>query len=191
MLETKLKLGLKDQGRLLTDEEFAGAECDTPYRYERVEGRLVVMSPSGKTHLGLVWAIVKDLSLYDATHPEMIEMAATEAWIRTGTGQDRMADIGVYLTEDEPQSDQQYERIPRIVFEVVSRGSEERDYILKRGEYFDLGVAEYVIVDPFRQVVTVLSRGEHDYLARELGEDDVYTSDQLPGFELRIAGFSW
>ena len=129
MLETKLKLGLKDQGRLLTDEEFAGAECDTPYRYERVEGRLVVMSPSGKTHLGLVWAIVKDLSLYDATHPEMIEMAATEAWIRTGTGQDRMADIGVYLTEDEPQSDQQYERIPRIVFEVVSRGSEERDYI--------------------------------------------------------------
>ena len=59
MLETKLKLGLKDQGRLLTDEEFAGAECDAPYRYERVEGRLVVMSPSGKTHLGLVWAIVK------------------------------------------------------------------------------------------------------------------------------------
>ena len=73
----------------------------------------------------------------------------------------------------------------------MSRGSEERDYILKRGEYFDLDVAEYVIVDPFRQVVTVLSRGEHDYLARELGEGDVYTSDQLPGFELRIANLGW
>ena len=191
MLETKLKLGLKDQGRLLTDEEFAGAECDTPYRYERVEGRLVVMSPSGKTHLGLVWAIVKDLSLYDATHPGMIEMAATEAWIRTGEGQDRMADIGVYLTEDEPQSDQQYERIPRVVFEVVSRGSEERDYILKRGEYFDTGVAEYVIVDPFRRVVTVLSRGEGDYLSRELREDDVYNSDLLPGFEFPIVNMGW
>ena len=32
MLETRLKLGLKDQGRLLTDEEFAQAECDAPYR---------------------------------------------------------------------------------------------------------------------------------------------------------------
>ena len=46
MLETKLRLGLKDQGRLLTDEAFAGAECDAPYRYERVEERLVVMEPS-------------------------------------------------------------------------------------------------------------------------------------------------
>lgn len=191
MLETKLRLGLKDQGRLLTDKEFAQAECDAPYRYERVEGRLVVMSPSGKTHLGLVWAIVKELSLYDAAHPGMIEMAATEAWIRTGEGQDRVADVGVYLTEDEPQSDQQYERIPRVVFEVVSRGSEERDYILKRGEYFDLGVAEYVIVDPFRKVVTVLSRGEGDYLARELQEGDVYISDLLPGFKFRIAGLGW
>ena len=191
MLETKLRLGLKDQGRLLTDEEFAQAACDAPYRYERVEGRLVVMSPSGKTHLGLVWAVVKEISIYDAAHPGMIEMAATEAWIRTGEGQDRMADIGVYLMEDEPQSDQQYERIPRVVFEVVSRGSEERDYILKRGEYFDLGVAEYVIVDPFRKVVTVLSRGEGDYLARELREGDVYTSDQLPGFELPIANLGW
>ncbi len=191
MLETKLRLGLKDQGRLLTDEEFAQAECDAPYQYERVEGRLVVMSPSGKTHLGLVWAIVKEVSIYDAAHPGVIEMAATEAWIRTGEGQDRMADVGVYLTEDEPQSDQQYERIPRIVFEVVSRGSEERDYILKRGEYFDLGVAEYVIVDPFRKVVTFLSRGEDDYLARELQEGDVYVSDQLPGFELRIADLGW
>ncbi len=191
MLETKLRLGLKDQGRLLTGEEFAEAEWDAPYRYERVEGRLVVMSPSGKTHLGLVWAIVKEVSIYDAAHPGVIEMAATEAWIRTGEGQDRMADVGVYLTEDEPQSDQQYERIPRIVFEVVSRGSEERDYILKRGEYFDLGVAEYVIVDPFRKVVTVLSRGEGDYLSRELQEGNVYTSDQLPGFELRISDLRW
>ena len=46
MLETKLRLGLKDQGRLLTDEAFAEAECDAPYRYERVEERLVVMEPS-------------------------------------------------------------------------------------------------------------------------------------------------
>ena len=48
-----------------------------------------------------------------------------------------------------------------------------------------------MIVDPFRRVVTVLSRGEHDYLARELREGDVYTSDQLPGFELRIANVRW
>ena len=36
MLKTPLNLGLNDRGRLLTDEEFARAECDAPFRYERV-----------------------------------------------------------------------------------------------------------------------------------------------------------
>ena len=48
-----------------------------------------------------------------------------------------------------------------------------------------------MIVDPFRQVVTVLSCGEDDYLARELREGDVYTSDQLPGFEFPIVNLGW
>ena len=118
-----------------------------------------------------------------------IELIAPEGWIRTSDQTDRVGDIAVYL--EDVSAEHIYDLVPDLVFEVVSQGSEERDYILKRGEYFDTGVEEYVIVDPFRRVVTVLSRGEDDYLARELREGDVYTSDQLPGFGLRIVNMGW
>ena len=189
MLETRLRLGLKDQGRLLTDEAFAEAECDAPYRYERVEERLVVMEPSDLPHVQVVSAILEKLYVYRHTHSGRIELIAPEGWIRTSDQTDRVGDIAVYL--EDVSAEHIYDLVPDLVFEVVSSGSEERDYILKRGEYFDLGVAEYVIVDPFRQVVTVLSRGEGDYMARELQEGDIYTSDQLPGFELRISDLGW
>jgi hypothetical protein len=44
-----LVLGPDDNGRILTDEEFAEAEFQEPWRFERVAGRLVVMSPEGKS----------------------------------------------------------------------------------------------------------------------------------------------
>ncbi len=42
---TELSVGWKDRGRHLTDEEFAEAFFDEPWRYELADGRLVVMSP--------------------------------------------------------------------------------------------------------------------------------------------------
>ena len=147
------------------------------------------MEPSDLPHMQVVSAILEALYVYRHTHSGVIELIAPEGWIRTSDQTDRVGDIAVYL--EDVSADHIYDLVPDLVFEVVSRGSEERDYILKRGEYFDLGVAEYVIVDPFQRVVTVLSHGEDDYLARELREGDVYTSDQLPGFELRIADLRW
>ena len=152
MLQTRLSLGLKDQGRALGLEAFSAAEFEEPYRYERMGGRLVVMSPSGLEHNRVVWHLLRALSAFDLGRP------------------------GV-----------QRERVPAVVFEVVSQGSEERDYVIKRREYFDAGVGEYIIVDPVRKALTVLVPGEAGYLDRELGPDDVYRSDQLPGFQLSVS----
>ena len=191
MLKTRSRLGLKDQSRVLTAGEFAGAEFEKPFRYERVEGRLVVLSPSGKAHNQLIWAILKRLSIYDDGHPGIVAMAVPEAWIRTRDSHDRLGDIGVYLTADEPQSDDQYQMIPGLVFEIVSEGREERDYVAKRREYSDLGIREYVLVDPFRKVVTVLTHGQQEYVAKEIKPGAVYTSRWLPGFELFLQDLPW
>jgi Uma2 family endonuclease len=45
---------------------------------------------------------------------------------------------------------------PLLVVEVVSPGQENRDYRYKRSEYAARGIAEYWIVDPMQQKVTVL-----------------------------------
>ena len=191
MLETRLKLGPTDQGRTIAPETFVEAEFEEPYRYERVEGRLVVMSPSGKAHNRVAWAILKRLSVYDTNHPGTIEMAVQEAWMRTQETHDRLGDIAVYLTADEPQPDVQYEMVAGIVFEVVSEGSEERDYVIKRKEYYDLGIQEYVIVDPFRKVVVVLTPNGEGYADRESLSGDTYRSSLLPGFTLSLTELPW
>lgn len=47
MLKTALNLGPEDAGMRLSADQFANADFQEPYVYERARGRLAVMSPSG------------------------------------------------------------------------------------------------------------------------------------------------
>jgi Uma2 family endonuclease len=60
---------------------------------------------------------------------------------------------------------------PLLVVEVVSPHQENRDYRYKRSEYATRGIAEYWIVDPIQQRVTVLEWVEGLY------EEVVYTGE--------------
>ncbi|MFB2837155.1 Uma2 family endonuclease [Floridanema evergladense] len=60
---------------------------------------------------------------------------------------------------------------PLLVVEVVSPGQEKRDYRYKRSEYGARGIAEYWIVDPMQQKVTVLEWVEGLY------EEKVFQGD--------------
>ncbi|MEB3359494.1 MAG: Uma2 family endonuclease [Synechococcales bacterium] len=62
---------------------------------------------------------------------------------------------------------------PRLVVEVVSPGkaNEERDYRYKRSQYQARGIAEYWIIDPMQQKVTVLT------LVAGLYEEGVFAGD--------------
>ncbi|BAZ04397.1 Uma2 family endonuclease [Calothrix sp. NIES-3974] len=63
---------------------------------------------------------------------------------------------------------------PLLAVEVVSPNQEKRDYRYKRSEYAARGIAEYWIVDPLQQQVTVLE------LVEGLYEEKVYRgSDRL------------
>lgn len=61
---------------------------------------------------------------------------------------------------------------PLLVVEVVSPGQETRDYRYKRSEYAARGIAEYWIIDPVKQQVTVLEWIEGFY------ETTVYRNDE-------------
>jgi Uma2 family endonuclease len=60
---------------------------------------------------------------------------------------------------------------PLLVVEVVSPNQEKRDYRYKRSEYAARGIAEYWIVDPIQQQVTILEWVEGLY------EEKVYVGD--------------
>ncbi len=182
-----LHLGPADEGRLISADEFAEATYVKPWKYEREGGRLIVLAPSGEDHSSVQEPLRDYLGAYRLAHREIVDLVASEAWVRVDGGTDRIGDIGVYLVQDGPRA-KVPDRVPDLIFEVVSPGkvSIERDYVLKRSEYQRLGVKEYVIVDRFHRLVTVLSASPDGFTERTLGPDESYGSRWLPGLVIPL-----
>lgn len=181
------QLGPDDAGVRLTAEEFARADYDPPFTYERMKGRLVVMSPAGHEHRQVSRPIRRELGLYWGLHRKLVDDVDMEGWVATSPDDDRVPDICVYLT-GKSSTQHAPDRVPDLVFEFVSanRADQERDDIDKRAEYAGIGVREYVIVDRFKRAVLVLIWAADDFSERWLSEKDTYTSDLLPGLEVPI-----
>jgi Uma2 family endonuclease len=186
--ESGLRLGRLDDGRPTSTEEFAEAEYDEPWTYERVDGRLVVMSPEGTGHISQSEPWRDRLGAFVMAHPEIIVAVVSQAWITIDEDNTRIADIGVYLGRRHHELAVP-DQIPDLVFEIVSKGkvNRRRDYVEKRAHYQQVGVREYVIVDRFEKKVTVLTLGEGGYVELVLTAQDVYRSQLLPGFEVQLA----
>ena len=185
MSRSKLYLTRKDDGLLLSRDEFAEAEFEESGRYERVHGRLQVMVPAGEDHVDS-WEPFRDsLVAYKLQHRDLVHRVVSEAWIAIGDQIDRIADLAVYLTTGRGRIPN---RVPELVIEIVSPGSEERDYREKRTEYEQIGVQEYVIVDHHMHRMTVLRLEQNEYVETALGPDDVYTTPLLPGLEIPLNG---
>lgn len=75
---------------------------------------------------------------------------------------------------------------PRLVVEVVSPGAENhrRDYLDKRNQYEWRGIAEYWIVDPVQEQVTVLALADSGYDETIFAGDEVVKSPGFPEWHL-------
>jgi Uma2 family endonuclease len=73
---------------------------------------------------------------------------------------------------------------PDLVVEIVSPNQEKRDYRYKRTEYGARGIAEYWIVDPILQQVTVLEWVEGLYEEKVYTGNDAIASSVLGNLEL-------
>jgi Uma2 family endonuclease len=187
MQESLLTLTPELAGAPVSAEEFASAARQPPYIYERVQGRLVVMSPAGDEHRRTSRPFRFALSRAWSLHPELIDDVDIEGWVTTSPDDDRLPDICVYLRG--PKSGQRVpDRVPDVVFEFVSaeRSDQERDYIDKRAEYHAIGVREYVIVDRFKRAVLVLIWKDQDYAETWLHPPQRCTSPLLPDVAVEL-----
>ena len=171
----------------LSRAEFAEADETEPWRYERKDGRLVVMSPAGLDHHSTVEPIRDYLGAYRLANPGVIEHVFQESWTNVGEETDRIPDLAVYLVGG---SGNLPERVPDLIFEIVSKGKKnrDRDYAEKREDYEGIGVKEYVIVDRFDRRLTVLRLVGDSFSESTLGPDDTYTTPLLPGLEIPLQG---
>jgi Uma2 family endonuclease len=188
MSETALRLSDADAGVELSAQQFASADFKEPFIYERVQGRLVVMSPAGPEHRRVSRPFRRELGLYWGTHKELVEEVDVEGWVATGPAEDRIPDICVYLF-GESSGTTVPTRVPDLIFEFVSqdRSDQERDYIDKRQEYYRIGVREYVIVDRFKQAALVLTYQKGgDFAEHRLKANETYETSLLPGLRVDL-----
>ena len=172
-----------DTSPTLTFEEYRVYQSKDDVKYELYKGKLIPMATASALHTSICEFWVYKLQRYLAEH-NLDLVVKTSVGVRTEDATSRIPDV-VVCTESlwqqvlaRPGSGiLDLSETPLFVVEVVSQ-DRRADYVLKRTEYEQANVPEYVIVDPTqnRQRVRVMAFPEGD---------DVYTQvDYLPGEEM-------
>src|SRR5207249_1761457 len=142
-------------------------------------------------HLAQVSEIKFQLTGYALTRRDKIYAVASGGECKIpveGLESERHPDLAIYKTPP-PSADEEVWAlwVPEMVIEVVSPGSEQRDYVEKRDEYLAFGVQEYWIVDAARQEVLILRRAGGRWKERVVRPPEVYRTRHLPKFEFACA----
>jgi Uma2 family endonuclease len=185
--KAKRVFGPESAGTLMTPREFDRAEFVEGHRYELLHGVLIVSPPPLENERDPNEELGYLLRLYRDTHPEgkTLNATLTEHTVRTKENR-RRADRVIWAgLGRRPRRGEK----PTIVAEFVSAGKRDRtrDYEEKRDEYLALGVKEYWIFDRFQRTLTVYTRRAGKMKKQVVREQQVYTTELLPGFELPLA----
>lgn len=179
--------GLESAGIHLTPDEFDQADFEEGYRYELINGVLVVSPIPSESERDPNEELGHWLRLYHETHPKGSAMDKTlpEQTIRTYPNR-RRADRAIWAGLG--RRPRRFET-PTIVAEFISAGKRNRlrDYEEKRDEYMRAGVQEYWVIDRFRRIMTVFTLVDGQVQVRVIKERQKYTTPLLPGFELPLA----
>ena len=192
MTQTAVRIGPTDHGRRMTLDDFDEAEVAEGCLVELGRGVVIVSEVPLPWHFRIINALRRQFAAYDIQHPGRIWGVAGGSDCKLPVGQfesERHPDLAVYLTEPPFQDSNAVwsEWIPELVIEVVSPGSETRDYTEKRDEYLGFGVREYWIVHPDRKEVLVLRRVRGQWAEQKLTFADEYSPRLFPGLQLPVA----
>ncbi|PSB11372.1 hypothetical protein C7B76_23335 [filamentous cyanobacterium CCP2] len=179
--------------KFMTMEDYLNYDDGTDTRYELVDGELVEMPVESQVNL----SIVKYLLFEFAKHlPIALLATMTEVEVSGKRAKSRVPDLMIHSEESHTALSGGKRAIllrdmppPALVIEVVSpgQGNRDHDYRFKRTEYAACGIAEYWIIDPEVQQVTVCLCVNGQY------EDTVYQGDTpiastvIPDFALSAA----
>jgi Uma2 family endonuclease len=181
-----LRLGPRSAGLLLNPAEFDRASYLEGWRYELINGVLVVSPTPSRQERGPNQTLGRWLENYQEGHPQGSALDATlpEEEIET-TQNRRRLDRAIWagLGRDPKEGE-----APTIAVEFVSKGkiNQERDYIAKRAEFREIGVSEYWVIDRFRRCLTAYRFTSDTDEKLFIPEGQTYETPLLPGFVLEL-----
>lgn len=187
-IQHDMRIGPELAGTYMEPEEFDSAEkWDEAYRYELINGVLIVAPPPGEGERGPNDLLGYLLRVYQEQHPQgsALNYTVSEHTVAVGEHRrrvDRVIWAGLGQVPDLRRD------TPTIMIELVSsrRRDRIRDYDVKRQAYGALGAAEYWIIDRFRRTMTVVRYSDGTSTTIVVEEGESYTTAMLPGFELAV-----
>jgi Uma2 family endonuclease len=178
--------GPESNGITMTPRDFDRADFVEGWRYELVNGVLVVSSTPLRNERDPNQELGYLLRVYQDTHPRgaILDVTLPEEIVVTGDNR-RRADrviwtgLGRLPTQDD---------VPSIIAESVSAGRRKwlRDYETKRDEYMAIGIKQYWIINRFDHTLTVYSFQGGRARKRVYHRNQTYKTELLPGFELPL-----
>lgn len=175
-------------------EDYLTYNDGTDTRYELVDGELVPMSLGPGKHGAIIRFLVLQFEeAIPALGQSWVPLAGLIG-VRSPRGRcwdtSRIPDITVLpLAQWEAMGDREAvinfnEPPPILIVEVVSPSTQTDDYRSKRSEYGLLEVAEYWIVDPLDEKVTLCTLAHQFYDSVEYQGDALIQSPTLPNLQL-------
>lgn len=160
----------------MTLEEYLNYDDGTDTQYVLENGELVVMPPESELNrrIGiflLAYLLQFGIPAYRLTMKTEIVVSGSRATTRFPDLMVLSEELAAALEGARRSTVMPDMPPPMLVVEVVSPGQGSRDYRYKRSEYAARSIAEYWIVDPTQQRVTVLEWVEGLY------EEKVYEGD--------------
>jgi Uma2 family endonuclease len=153
---------LQDQGQV-SEKDYLTLTNGTNRLVEFVDGQIEVLPMPTTKHQAISKFLFRALEAVLERSQGAVFYAPLRLQIRPGIF--REPDLLVLRAADDPRLGDDYWTGADLVIEIVSPGPKDakRDYDDKRGEYEQLRIAEYWIVDPQRESITVLQLGEQGY----------------------------
>jgi Uma2 family endonuclease len=161
----------------MTFDEFLNYDDGTDNLYELENGELISVSSESDINQRIAMFLLVYFSQLGI--PYYCMRMKAEVAVNSGQVGVRVPDLVIYSEELAIAMDGAKRSLvfmdmppPLLVVEVVSPNQASRDYRYKRSEYAARGIAEYWIVDPISQKVTVLEWVEGFY------EEKIYVGNQ-------------
>lgn len=163
----------------LTYDDYA-AMPDDGNRYELVDGKLELMSPSPSVDHQMVCAQIYNMILQSCNKDYVILFAPLDV-ILSPTEVRQPDIVMVHRSRMEIIMKRGIEGAPDLVVEILSPSTIRRDKLGKRNTYANHQVPEYWIVDPFNESIEqYVLQGKVYELAEVYTGDELVKSDHIP-----------
>ncbi|PZO44456.1 MAG: hypothetical protein DCF19_01505 [Pseudanabaena frigida] len=165
----------KAQSSTMTLEEFFNYDDGTDAMYELEDGELILMTAESEINRRIacfLFACFLQQGIPAYRLSMKTEIVTTGSRVRVPDLVVFSEDLAIALEGAKRSTVMAEMPSPLLVIEVVSPNQSSRDYRYKRSEYGARGIAEYWIVDPISERVTVLEWVEGLY------EEQVYIGEQ-------------